>query len=81
MVRAMRFHCRGQGFHPLVGELRSCKPCGVVRKKKKMLHLLFVIPGFGEIFHIQIMEISIRIRSGQTPLYKPASSWPHLHSV
>ena len=33
VVRTLRFHCRGDGFDPWLGNLRSCMP--VWPKKKK----------------------------------------------
>ena len=33
MVRTLHFHCRGHGFDPWSGELRSCMPCGVAKKE------------------------------------------------
>ena len=37
VVRTPSFHCRGQGFHPLVRELRSHMPSGVTKNKTKLL--------------------------------------------
>ena len=35
MVKTLCFHCRGHGFHPWSGELRSHIPCCIVKTKKK----------------------------------------------
>ena len=32
VVSTLRFHCRGHGFDPWLGELRSCKPCSTAKK-------------------------------------------------
>ena len=37
VIRALCFHCSGAQFRSLVGDLRSCMPCGVAKKKKKEL--------------------------------------------
>ena len=34
MVRSLHFCCRGHGFDPWVGELRSCNPFSVTKKRK-----------------------------------------------
>ena len=39
VVKTPRFQCRGRGFDPWSGELRSHVPCGVAKKKKKKFNL------------------------------------------
>ena len=34
VVKTLRFHCRGYGFHPWSGELRSQMLRGTAKKKK-----------------------------------------------
>ena len=35
MVRTLCFHCRGDGFDPWLGNLRSCMPVWPKKKKKE----------------------------------------------
>ena len=44
VLRTWYFHCWGLGSTPLVGELRTCKPSGTAKRKKKKSHLS--CPGF-----------------------------------
>ena len=37
MVKTPCFQCRGGRFNPLVEELRSHMPCGLKKKKKRIL--------------------------------------------
>ena len=39
------FHCQAQ-FRSLVGELRSCMPCGVAKKRKKEEAITFILVNF-----------------------------------
>ena len=37
VVRTPRFHCRGSGFNPWSGELRSRKPTGMAKKERNKI--------------------------------------------
>ena len=59
-VRTLRFNCQGPLVQSLVRELRSCKPQGTVKKKKK------VTPGYEtqhgpdsepNAWHLEVLEL------------------------